>query len=390
MIVIPIGTDNPLKRRPLVNYAIIAINIVIFIMPVQTTADQSPYDNTDSYILSARRPILHQFITYAFLHASLAHIIGNMLFLYVFGNSVNDKLGNLGYALLYLGGAVFSGIGHVLTSSSPVLGASGAVATVTGAYMVLFPKTHVFIFYWLYFFIDTFAVSALYFILFQIIWSNIISPLIGGPSNIAFTAHLAGYLYGIAIPMSMLVLKLLPHSHFDLWALTKRQHLRRQYANMTKKGSNPFTGQSPSRSVHVDVEINDSTPPSPESQKIAQLRSEIAQAANSSKLDDAAKMYLQLLELDADQVLPEQQQIDIANKLMHTGSHAPAAQAYETFIKRYSRYPFIEQIQLMLGLLYSRYLAKPTDARKHLQAALEKLTDQGQRQMCQNELERLN
>ena len=61
------------------------------------------------------------------------HILGNMYFLYLFGNNVNDKLGNVGYTAFYLAGAIFSGIGHCLLSTSPVLGASGAVAAVTGA-----------------------------------------------------------------------------------------------------------------------------------------------------------------------------------------------------------------------------------------------------------------
>ena len=99
-----------------------------------------------AFFLDPRMPQLYQFVSYAFLHGGWMHLIGNMLFLYIFGNNVNDKLGNVGYFLLYLGGAIFSGLGHALFSNSPVLGASGAVAAVTGAYMVLFPKTYVHVF----------------------------------------------------------------------------------------------------------------------------------------------------------------------------------------------------------------------------------------------------
>ena len=387
-MIIPIGTDNPLSRRPLVNYALVAGNIIIFVL---TSTDVL---NSESRVMThyalQRFPLLHQFITYAFLHANWGHVLGNMLFLYVFGNSVNDRLGHIGYGLLYLGGAIFSGIGHLLTSDASVIGASGAVATVTGAYMVLFPKTRVFLLFWLFFFIDTISISALYFILFQIVWGNILGPLIGaGQSNVAFTAHLAGYLYGITLPLAMLMLKLLPHSHFDLWALLKRWQRRQDLAGMTRKGFNPFLGKTPGKkSVHVDVKVTDSTP-NEQTEKVANLRAEIAKSLGNSDFQTAADSYIHLIDLDPNQVLPQQQQLDVANKLMHTGKHQPAAQAYEAFIQQYPRYPFIEQVQLMLGLLYSRYLRNPDLARKHLKAAQEKLTDPGQKQMCQTELDRL-
>ncbi len=94
--------------------------------------------------------------------------------------------------------------------------------------------------------------------------------------------------------------------------------------------------------------------------------------------------------MDSDQVLPQQQQLDIANKLMHTGRHTEAARAYEVFLNHYQRYAFIEQVELMLGLLYSRYLDRKDLARTHLQKALEKLNDPGQKQMCQDELSQLD
>jgi len=100
------------------------------------------------------------------------HVIGNMFFLYLFGNNVNDKLGNIGYLCLYLGGSVFAGIGHAMLHSNPVLGASGAVAAVTGAYLVLFPRTLITVIYW-FFFIGTMELPALYFIVFKlIVWDT--------------------------------------------------------------------------------------------------------------------------------------------------------------------------------------------------------------------------
>jgi len=407
---IPIGTDNPLKHTPILNYILIILNFVIFfavnlIFPLVVQYSASHPDMHEWYpliinafnqvvessMLHPGMPQLYQFITYAFLHSGWMHIIGNMLFLYVFGNNVNDKLGNLGYLLFYLGGAIFSGVGHILFSDStidvPVLGASGAVAAVTGAYMVLFPKTYIHIIYIL-FFVGTAEIPAIYFILFKlIIYDNIIGP-IDSPSNIAYNAHLAGYLFGIVILMLLLILKLLPHSHYDLWALVHRWRQRFQYRNIVGRGYDPFSPARVMRTKKVDVTVTDTDTAG--NQEIANMRSEITDAIYQADLSAAACKYLQLMAMDGNQVLPQQQQLDIANKLMHTGQHTEAAHAYEVFLNHYQRYAFIEQVELMLGLLYSRYLDRKDLARTHLQKALEKLSDPGQKQMCQDELSQLD
>ena len=391
---LPIGTDNQLSRRPTVNYALIAVNAAFFLLPgilqVLTPADADTVSRWEfALILKPQRPQLYQFISYAFLHSGWGHILGNMFFLYIFGNNVNDRLGNTGYLLLYLAGGIFSGIGHVMTSPHNVLGASGAVAAVTGAYMVLFPKTYVQILY-IIIFIGTTEVPAFYFILFKlIIWDNFFEPRLYGGGNVAYGAHIAGYIFGIGVPMAMLALKLLPHSPYDLWAVFQRWRRRRQYHSMVDHGSDPFTGKTPSRKS-VSARVVDSTGTSPQAEQISKLRNEIFQAAVASNLQTAADTYIRLLEIDGQHVMPQQQQLDIANKIMHIGKQQAAAQAYELFLKNYPQYPFLEQVQLMLGLIYARYLNQKDLARRHLQAALPKLDDPGQQQMCRDEIDRLN
>ena len=392
---IPIGTSVQLSRRPTANIVLIALNSVVFLAPLllkllgQPSAGANLHRLMESYMLHSSHPQLHEFITYAFLHAGWKHILGNMVFLLIFGNNVNDRLGNTGYLLLYLGGAIFAGFGHVLVSTSPVLGASGAVAAITGAYFVLFPKTEIRIL-WMFILITTFDVPAFYFVLVKlIILDNIISPKLPGlASNVAYGAHLAGYLFGIAVPMALLAFKLLPHSHFDLWAVMKRWQRRRQ---ARPNGYQPF-GMTPPTDQRkmVFAKVRRSSPSHPHSEQITELRSRISQAMLDGELGLAAKVYRELLEVDPHQAMPEQNQLDIANKLMQDSQHTSAAQAYELFLENYPRYPFREQIQLMLGLLYSRYLSKSDLAQKNLQAALEKLRDPGQRQMCQDESDRLD
>ncbi|MBN1437543.1 MAG: rhomboid family intramembrane serine protease [Sedimentisphaerales bacterium] len=393
-MIIPIGTNNPLQRRPVVNYALIALNTLVFLITYYPHPIPGGVavirDSFAHFKLDPQSPQLFQFVSYAFLHANWMHLIGNMLFLYIFGNNVNDKLGNVGYTLLYLGGAVFAGVGHAVFNVSPVLGASGAVATVTGAYMVLFPNTYVNVLYFL-FFVGAFEIRALYFILFKLIFfDNIIEPRIA-EANVAYGAHLAGYFYGIGLPMLLLIFKILPHSHFDLWALVRRYRQRLQLARMVNKGYSPYMHDTAAARKKVAVKVSDVG--SPEEQKrhdeIMQLRSSISEAVAQSDLTQAAHDYLKLRQVDQEQVLPQQVQLDVANKLVQNTQYNYAAQAYEDFLKAYPNYAFIEQVQLMLGLVYSRYLHQSEPAKKHLAIALSKLSDPGQKQMCQDEIDRL-
>lgn len=391
---IPIRTSIRPRRTPYANYALMIINVIIFFLtwgphrhlaagqivsvPVRHWAE--------GFMLYPGQPYLWQFISYAFLHSTWMHILGNMYFLYMFGNNVNDKLGHLPYLCLYLGGAVFSGIGHTLLSSHPVLGASGAVAAITGTYLVLFPQSVITVLYW-FFFIGTMELSALYFIIFKlIVWDNLLEPRFA-PAGIAYGAHLAGYAFGIAAMLLLLATGLTAGSQFDLWAMIKRTHRRRQYRNAVAAGYDPFAGRAPAKQIKVK-EVK--TPAQKQKEeKIMQLRAAVAERISQANLPAALESYYELMELDPTQVLPRRHLLDIANQLTAAGKPAEAAQAYETFLTHYSSYEYIEQVQLMLGILYARYLNRPGPAAMNLRAAREKLADPGQIKMCDDELAKL-
>ena len=215
LFVLPIRTSIRPWRTPYANYALIAVNLIIFFLTYgphrHIIAGQlmvvPVHHWVERFMLVPNDWHLQQFLSYAFLHGGIWHVVGNMFFLYVFGNNVNDKLGHLGYLGFYLAGAVFSGVGHtVFHSSSPIptLGASGAVAAVIGAYLALFPQTLLTVLYWLLFFIGTMEIPALYFIGFKLIfWDNMYERRI---PNVAYDAHLSGYAFGI---LAILVLSLI-------------------------------------------------------------------------------------------------------------------------------------------------------------------------------------
>ena len=382
-MLLPIRTSIQPRRTPYANYFLIIINALIFAASI---GGEHLRPWTQDFMLTPIRPQIWQFVTYAFLHANLAHILGNMYFLWLFGNNVNDKLGDVGYTCFYLAGAVFSGIGHTLLHNNPVLGASGAVAAVSGAYLVLFPQTIITIVYW-FFFIGTADFSALWFIAFKLIfWDNIIEPKFS-TSAVAYDAHLVGYLFGIISVLILLASNLLERSYSDLFSMIKQGYRRQKYRSTVAAGYDPFRGGN-WQSKKIKVKQSDSETPSAKEQEIIDLRAAVLTLINLKSYTAAAEKYAELMSVDDTQVLPRDQQLEMANQLMSMSRFAESAAAYEKMLEHYKTHDHIEQIQLMLGVLYRRYLNNNELARKYLEMALVKLSDESQRQMCTEELDK--
>lgn len=325
---------------------------------------------------------LWQFVTYAFLHGSWMHIIGNMFFLYLFGKNVNDKMGNVGYVCFYLAAAVFSGIGHVLFSNSPVLGASGAVAAVTGAYLVLFPRSLITVVYLFFIYMGTFEMQASLFIALKlIIFDNIIGA--NASDQIAYGAHLAGYAFGIAAILLLLSTKLLQTEQTTLWMIIKQWNRRRQFRDAAP------TQQPNQKTKWVKAEIKKTSAQIRRDGEIAEFRTRITNCLTQHNLADAALIYSELIEIDDTQILPRQQQLDIANQLMSSGQWQQSADAYEKFMKQYGNSQHHEQVELMLGILYARYLNESEKAIEYLNRARKAIADPGQVKMCEEELRKM-
>lgn len=390
-MLLPIRTNISPRRTPYVNYALILVNAAVLLLEYRVNPrggglEFRPW--VEHFMLNANQPHLWQFVSYAFLHGGLMHILGNMFFLYLFGNNVNDKLGQVGYLCFYLAGAVFSGVGHIWVGGGDVLGASGAVAAVTGAYLVLFPQTLITVIYW-FFFIGTMELPALYFIAFKlIIWDNMIEPRFAPPIAVAYSAHLAGYAAGIIVTVGLLATGLVSGSTYDLWTMIKRWNRRRLYRDVVSSGYDPFTGRTTDKQVRVK-EVIKSAAQQQKDEQIRELRDEISNRLAQRNLSAAAQAYLELMRLDGEQVLPRQQLLDIANQLAGENRAAESAGAYEQFLAHYGNYEYAEQVELMLGILYSRYLHQVEPAVRHLEAAAQRLLDPGQLKMCRDELARL-
>ena len=385
-----------MTRTPWVNYALIAANVLIFVIGYRGT----PLANMlkiQHLLLYPDEPELFQFFSSIFLHASWLHLIGNMIFLWVFGNALNDRFGHVGYLAFYLAGGVLAGLGYMLLSAhAPVLGASGAISAVTGAYIVLLPRTRVTLIGLFIYIIIPFELSSLYFLMFQFIFnlwmslSNFAGPAGGG---VAYVAHSSGYVFGIAVASGLLAVGLLPRGPYDLLNLIQSWHRRKRYQQMVTKGYDPFSyvsrgGERTSRRVRSKV-VEEPSPDSPAARQV-ELRRNISESLRLHDVPTATQKYLLLVELDGDAVLARQQQLDVANQLMAEERYAAAAAAYERFLKHYANYEHIADIYLMLGLLYGRYLHQYEDSQQNLQIAIDRLHDTKKLELANGELQRID
>jgi len=372
---IPIQTDYRMRTRPWVNYALVAANVLIFLAGLNNMSLASSLRITP-FMLQPEFPLLHQFLSCMFLHAGWQHLLGNMLFLWVFGNVLNDRLGHLGYLLFYLAGGIVAGLGYVLlTPDAPVLGASGAISAVTGAFLVLFPRVHVTLLVW-FWLVFTYQIPSLILLGLYVIrdlwmsWHSIVGSNLGG---VAYVAHSSGYLFGIVMVSIMLLLRLLPRDGYDLLYLFRQDFRRRRYRRAVQTGPGPF---GPNRMLHtaepgarhVDAKtVNKVGRRDTQAGQELELRRQIAGAVGHGSIDDAIDSYTRLIEINDDVVLPRQQQLDIANQLMTMARYPAAAEAYERFLRNFRSYEHVGDIELMLGMIYGRYLG-------HLDRAVELLT----------------
>lgn len=392
----PVRTDRPLRSTPLVNYALIAVNVVVFILTSAQIAGASRWFPeigswsqviekypVAGYYLHPTEPKTIQFLTSMFLHADLWHLLGNMVFLYVFGNSLEDRLGKVGYLFFYLAGGVFSGLGHALVETSPILGASGAVNAVTGAYLALFPLAKITVLFF-FFIVGFIEVPSMWLILLRFIQDAIqFSASSGG---VAYLAHMSGSLYGFLLGMILLWTRVLPREPYDLLSLLEHRKRRQEFRSLTRKGFEPWQGRAGMRPTSA----GEVTPPTPAEQRVMDKRAEVSRALSTKHLDRAAELYAELLDLDADQVLSPLAQVELANHVASTGHHELAARMYELYLNTYKSTADREQLELMLALLYIRYLRRGQRARELLSTAMPKLRDADQKSLAQSLLRQLD
>ena len=210
---IPLGTiNNPTKRRPYLTYGLILANVLVFLWELslpQAALGQAfyAYAIVPCQIIHSFAPVMVvDFFRSMFLHAGFWHLIGNMTFLWIFGSNVEDFLGRRAFLGLYFIGGLVAALVHTLLyhyMCVPLIGASGAIAAVLGAYIVLYPGTRVrvgipfFRFFMLPLTIPAYMMLGLWFILQ--VFNGMTSLGIETGGGVAFFAHIGGFLFGLIL-----------------------------------------------------------------------------------------------------------------------------------------------------------------------------------------------
>lgn len=237
---IPIGDSLRSRTTPWVNWLIIALNFLVFFyelslinkpsqppliinreraseldqwtyewgaVPCRLT-DQCP-NNASGRTVEAMQGPPHEainLVTSMFIHGGWAHILGNMLFLFIFGDNIEDAMGHLGYLLFYLAGGILAGLAQIMSDTAgivPAVGASGAIAAVLGAYLVTYPRASVQVVIPIViipFFTRVPAVlmMVMWFVT-QLIGVGSVSSATGGEGGVAYWAHIGGFVAGLAL-----------------------------------------------------------------------------------------------------------------------------------------------------------------------------------------------
>jgi membrane associated rhomboid family serine protease len=210
---IPIKSENPGQHFPLVTLSLIAVNIGVFIHQLTMSHEaQNAFIMTYGMIpaslvgsandMGEGIPAVLTLITSQFLHGGIFHLLGNMLYLWIFGNNIEDVLGKFRFILFYLLCGVLAAAAHLILnpfSAIPMVGASGAIAGVLGAYLITFPGTRVLVLVFIFFFVTTMRISAFWVLGFWFIMQLFYAtgPAAGSGTNVAYMAHIGGFIAGI-------------------------------------------------------------------------------------------------------------------------------------------------------------------------------------------------
>jgi len=231
-VVFPIGDDNSTRTSaPVVNYILIAVNILVFVFlqgfgenqqfnnafstvpqEIVTGQDVARHvtvesgDQTESFNLEPTPiPVLLTLLTSMFMHANIMHISGNMLFLWIFGDNVEDAIVKVRYLIFYLVCGIIASLSHVFATEAfggnpyiPSLGASGAISGVLGGYIVLFPRNQVRVFLLRIFTTVPAVVAIGLWFLFLVVEGYLNSGRNGG-GGVAYAAHVGGFVAGVVL-----------------------------------------------------------------------------------------------------------------------------------------------------------------------------------------------
>jgi membrane associated rhomboid family serine protease len=213
---IPLRDDQPIFSTPFVNYFLIVLNVMIYLWGLSfsdraLSSFRAEFGVVPHYTLAVLTGHSHDpavaailpLFTSMFLHVNFWHVAGNMLFLWIFGDNIEDYLGHFTYLLFYMLSGLAAGVTHILLNQAsrvPSLGASGAIAGVMGAYFILYPRARVLVWFppIFLFHVPAWLMLGYWFLMnFLSGTATAIAETSGNSAGIAFWAHIGGFVAGV-------------------------------------------------------------------------------------------------------------------------------------------------------------------------------------------------
>lgn len=207
---IPIRDEIKTHRTPIVNYALIAINVLVFLWMFLNQSRIEGIFNQYALIPANLKDGIDvgditDFLTSMFMHGGWMHLLGNMLYLWIFGDNIEDRLGHIGYILFYVGGGLAAALLQIVinpNSAIPMVGASGAIAAVLGAYLIMYPKSRVYTYVPIGYYarmqlMPAIVVLGLWFVL-QLVSGLGSLGAAADQGGTAYFAHIGGFVFGLA------------------------------------------------------------------------------------------------------------------------------------------------------------------------------------------------
>jgi membrane associated rhomboid family serine protease/DNA-directed RNA polymerase subunit RPC12/RpoP len=209
---IPYRVNVKFQRWPIGNFILMGLCLLFFVLSNFSSYQDFILDNMILTHWSVSGLVGHQF-----LHAGLGHLFANMIFLWVFGNPVCERMGNIPYVVMFLLSGAFAGAMHLAFDGAPAVGASGAVNAVVGFYLVMYPENEIDC-AWLFFIrFGSFSTPGFVIILFWFMFD--IFGALTGSAGVAYWAHVGGFLMGFCMAMLLVGLRLIHMESYDLQTL---------------------------------------------------------------------------------------------------------------------------------------------------------------------------